>query len=87
MVAPCLISDEILDLFCCGDIRSWLLFDEAALAKFFSWLQCFVSAMAFAVYPWNYPGKMVGPPNIKVSRSSTETGDFRRAGAGRRVVA
>jgi hypothetical protein len=55
--------------------------------SFFSWLQCFVSRIAFAVYPWNYRGKLVGPPNIKVSRSSTETGDFRRAGAGRRVVA
>ena len=32
MVAPCLIPDEILDLFYCGDDLSWLLFDEAALA-------------------------------------------------------
>jgi hypothetical protein len=43
--------------------------------------------MAFAVYPWNYPGKMVGPPNIKVSRLLPETGYFRCAAAGSRVVA
>jgi hypothetical protein len=146
MVALCLIPDEILDLFCCGDNLSWLLFDEAALAggrqvpmdlswlvetfhhelnielirtkddclcieeieiyvghierirgfkangsqlpaKFFSWLQCFVSGIAFAVYPWNYRGKLVGPPNIKVSRLLPETGYFRSAAAGSRVVA